>query len=324
MIHTVTDAQKTGSSPRTKGFVLGWDRRTQTELKIMLWPAMVLIFVFSFLPLIGLLIGFKNYSPIDGVSGIVTASWNNLQNFTALFHSVFFWPMIRNTVGINLLGWAVGFPITLIFALLLSEITQARFKSFIQTVTYLPHFLSWVVYGGLIMSMLAPGTGVVNAILVGLHLVKNPVQFMANPTYFWPIAVVSGLLKDLGWGAILYLAAIAGVDPNQHEAAALDGASRFQRMWHVTLPGILGTVMILVIFAVSGMFNNNFNQIFVLQNSLNLPTSQVISTYIYQVGLEQFQFGMATAIGLMNAIMALILLVGANFFSNRVTGRGLF
>lgn len=290
----------------------------------MIWPAIILIVVFSFLPLVGILIGFKNYSPVEGVSGIFTAPWNNFANFTAIFQSVFFWPMIRNTVAINLLGWVVGFPATLGFALFLSEITSARFKSLVQTVTYLPHFLSWVIYGGLVMSMLAPGTGVVNNILVGLHLVRHPIQFMANPTDFWPIAVLSGMLKDLGWGAILYLAAIAGVDPNLHEAAALDGATRFQRMWHVTLPGIMGTLMILVIFAVSGMFNNNFNQIFVLQNSLNLPTSQVIATYVYQVGLEQFQFGMATAIGLMNAVISLILLVGANFLSNRLTGRGLF
>lgn len=309
---------------RRRSFVLGWDRKTQTELQIMIWPALIIMLIFNFLPLVGLLIGFKSYSPLDGVSGVFTAPWNHFQNFLSLFQSVFFWPMIRNTMAINVLGWIIGFPVTIGFALLLNEVTRLRFRSFVQTVTYLPHFLSWVIYGGLIISMLTPGTGVVNSLLVNLHLVKNPVQFMANPDYFWGIAVLSGLLKDLGWGAILYLAAIAGVDQTLYEAAALDGAGRFKRMWHVTLPGIMGTIVILVIFAISGLFNNNFNQIYVLQNSLNLPTSQVISTYIYQIGLQQFQFGMATAVGLMNSAMALILLVGANFFSKRVSGRGLF
>lgn len=322
---TETSMAPNRRSARSKrSFVLGWDRRTQTELQIMVWPAMALMVLFNFLPLVGLLIGFKNYSPIDGVQGVFTAPWNHFQNFTAIFQSVFFWPMIRNTVAINMLGWIVGFPVTIGFALLLNEMTRPRYKSFIQTVTYLPHFLSWVVYGGLVIEMLAPGTGVINSILVNLHLVKQPVQFMANPNYFWPIAVISGLFKDLGWGAILYLAAIAGVDQTLYEAAALDGAGRFQRMWHVTLPGIMGTIVILMIFAVSGMFSNNFNQIFVLQNSLNLPTSQVISTYVYQIGLQQFQFGMATAVGLMNSLISLVLLVGANAFSRRVTGRGLF
>lgn len=309
---------------RRRSFVLGWDRKTQTELQIMIWPALIIMLIFNFLPLVGLLIGFKSYSPLDGVSGVFTAPWNHFQNFLSLFQSVFFWPMIRNTMAINVLGWIVGFPVTIGFALLLNEVTRMRFRSFVQTVTYLPHFLSWVIYGGLIISMLTPGTGVVDSLLVNLHLVKNPVQFMANPDYFWGIAVLSGLLKDLGWGAILYLAAIAGVDQTLYEAAALDGAGRFKRMWHVTLPGIMGTIVILVIFAISGLFNNNFNQIYVLQNSLNLPTSQVIATYIYQIGLQQFQFGMATAVGLMNSAMALILLVGANFFSKRVSGRGLF
>jgi len=290
----------------------------------MIWPAMVFIFIFNFLPLFGLLMAFKNYTPLDGTLGVFTAAWNNLQNFTELFHSVFFWPMIRNTIGISILGMLVGFPVTIGFALLINEVMNRYFRSFVLTITYLPHFLSWVIYGGLIMSLLMPGTGLVNILLVDLHLAQHPVQFMANPKYFWGIAVGSGLLKDLGWGAILYLAAIAGVDGSLYEAAALDGAGRFQRMWHVTLPGIMGTVVILMIFAISGILNNNFNQIYVLQNSLNLPTSQVISTYVFETGLQQFQFAFATAVGLMNGVMGVLLLLGANWFSKKVTDHGLF
>lgn len=315
---------KMSATKKSRKYVYGKDKKTQSELQIMIWPAILFMILFNFLPLFGLIIAFTNYSPMDGVSGIFHSAWNSFANFTFVFKDVFFWPMIRNTLGINFLGIIVGFPVTIMFAFLLNEIMSRKFRSLIQTITYLPHFLSWVIYGGLIMSMLNPSTGVVNWLLMHLHLVHKPVEFMANPKYFWGLAVITGLLKDLGWGAILYLAAIAGVDHSQYEAAAIDGAGRFRRMWHVTLPGILGTVMIMVIFSISGILNNNFNQIYVLQNSLNLPASQVIATYVYQIGLQQFQFAFATAVGLMNSVIALILLVASNMLSKKLTGRGLF
>ncbi|GMA61356.1 ABC transporter permease subunit [Alicyclobacillus fastidiosus] len=309
---------------KQKRFVLGHDFRTQSELQVMIWPAIISIIVFSFIPLFGLLMAFKNYDPTTGIPGIFTSEWNKFQNFLWVFHNYQFWPMIRNTLGINLVGFVVGFPVTIIFALMLNEIINSKFKSLIQTITYLPHFLSWVIYGGLIISLLDPNSGVVNALLLHLHLIKKPIEFLGNPKYFWGIAVITGLLKDIGWGAILYLAAIAGVDQTLYEAAAIDGAGRFKRIWYVTIPGILPTVMIMMIFAVSGMLNNNFNQIYVLQNALNMPTSQVIDTYVYQIGLQQFQFAAATAIGLMKSVIALILLVGANFASKKLTDSGLF
>lgn len=320
------DAAAVGMKPtkRRKKYAYGMDARTQSELQVMVWPAMFFMILFNFLPLFGLIIAFTNYSPINGIAGIFDSAWNNFANFMFVFKDVFFWPMIRNTLGINILGMIVGFPVTIMFAFLLNEIASQKFRSFIQTITYLPHFLSWVIYGGLIMNMLSPTTGVVNWLLLHLHLVHKPVEFMANPKYFWGLAVTTGLLKDLGWGAILYLAAIAGVEQSQYEAAAIDGAGRFKRMWHITLPGILGTVMIMVIFSISGILNNNFNQIYVLQNSLNLPTSQVIATYVYQIGLQQFQFAYGTAVGLMNSVIALVLLVGSNLLSKKLTGKGLF
>lgn len=307
-----------------KSFRLGYDLRTQTELQTMIWPAVLFIILFNFVPLIGLLMAFKNYDPTTGVQGIFTSVWNNFFNFLSIFQSYQFWPMVRNTLGINLLSSLIGIPATLLFALLLNELQSYKLKSIVQTVTYLPHFLSWVIYGGLIISLLDPQSGVVNYLLIHLHIVQRPVQFLTNPSYFWMIAVLTGLIKDIGWGAILYLAAIAGIDQSLHEAAAIDGAGRFRRIFHVTLPGIMPTVMILVIFAVSGMLNNNFNQIFVLQNALNLPSSQVIDTYVYQVGLQQFQFASATAIGLMKSVFALILLVSANYASKKFTNSGLF
>ncbi len=309
---------------RNKPYTFGHDWRTQTELHSMLLPGVFFIIVFHFIPLFGLLMAFKNYDPTTGIQGIFTSAWNNFQNFTWIFHSYQFWPMIRNTLGINFLGMLVGFPVTIGFALLLNEIVSMKFRSVIQTVTYMPHFLSWVIYGGLVINLLDPQSGVVNYLLLHMHIVRKPVEFLADPQYFWPLAVITGLLKDIGWGAILYLAAIAGVDQTLYEAAAIDGAGRFRRMWYVTLPSILPTVMIMIIFAISGMLNNNFSQIYVLQNSLNLSTSQVIDTYVYQVGLQQFQFAQATAIGLMKSVLALILLIGANFASKKLTESGLF
>lgn len=307
-----------------KSFKLGYDFRTQLELKIMLWPAVALIFIFNLFPLFGLLMAFKDYDPISGVAGIFTSPWNHFENFKLVFQNFQFWPMVRNTLGINLIGSLISIPITLMFALLLNEITSTRFKSLIQTITYLPHFLSWVIYGGLFITLLNPDGGVINYLLTSLHLVDKPVQFLADPAYFWGIAIGTALLKDLGWGAILYLAAIAGVDQSLYESAAIDGAGRFKRMRHITLPSILPTLMILIIFAVSGMLNNNFTQVYVLQNSLNMPASQVIDTYVYQIGLLDFQFDAATAIGLMKSVFALILLLGANSLSNKLTKSGLF
>ncbi|MCK9859536.1 ABC transporter permease subunit [Paenibacillus sp. ATY16] len=306
------------------GYALQSDLRTQTELAVMIGPGVISIIVFSFLPLFGLLMAFKHYDPISGVKGIFTSPWNHFDNFKLIFDNFQFWPMVKNTLGINLIGSLVGIPVTIIFALLLNEIVSTRFKSAIQTITYLPHFLSWVIYGGLYITLLNPQEGIINYLLVHLHLVKEPLQFLSDPSYFWGLAIVTNLLKDLGWGAILYLAAMAGVDQSLYEAASIDGAGRFKRMFHITLPGIMPTLMIMIIFAVSGMLNNNFTQIYVLQNSLNLPASQVIDTYVYQTGLLNFQFDVATAIGLMKSVLALVLLVGANFASKKMTKSGLF
>lgn len=232
--------------------------------------------------------------------------------------------MIRNTLGINLIGQAVSIVVTIFFALLLNELRSVRFKSLVQTVAYMPHFLSWVVFGGLCINLLSPEGGIINNLLVGLGLVESPVLFLANPDCFWGVAIVTALAKDLGWGAILYLAAIAGIDPALYEAGTIDGAGRWQKMRYITLPGIMPTIMILLIFAIAGMLNNNFTQIYVLQNVLNKPASQVIDTYVYEVGLQNFQFGVGSAISLMKSVFAVLLLIIANYSSNKLTDSGLF
>ncbi|QYR22770.1 ABC transporter permease subunit [Paenibacillus sp. sptzw28] len=310
-------------SRRHKRYRFGYDTKTQLELLVMLWPAVLLICLFDFTPMFGLLMAFKSFEPIMGIQGIFTSPWNNFQHFTRLFENFQFWPMVKNTLGINLLGALVGIPVTLGFALLLNEIRHPKFKSLVQTITYLPHFLSWVIFGGLFITLLNTN-GIVNVLLMKLQFFDNPISFLGDPAYFWGVAIGTSLLKELGWGAILYLAAIAGIDQSLYEAAAIDGAGRLKRIIHVTIPGILPTLMVLIIFAVSGMLNNNFTQIYVLQNSLNLEASQVIDTYVYQIGLQQFQFAQATAIGLTKAVFALLLLAGANMLSKKLTKTGLF
>ena len=307
-----------------KGYRMGYDPRTQRELHSMLLPGTVCMILFSILPLFGLIIAFTNFKASMGWEGIFTSKWNDFRNFKQVFASSQFWPMIRNTLGINILGQMLCLPMAVLFALLLNEITSYKRKSIVQTATYLPHFLSWAIYGGLLKTLLSADGGAINQILAFVGAIDKPKEWLADPNYFWLISILSGLIKDLGWSAIIYLAAIAGVDPTMYEAVEIDGGNRYHKMLHVTVPAIAPTVMVMIIFAVSGILNNNFTQVYILQNSLNMSASNVIDTYIYQMGMQQFQFGIATAAGLTKAVFALALLVGANWSSKKLTDHALY
>lgn len=309
---------------KQNGFRLGYDRATQFQLHTLMLPGTVLMLVFSILPLFGLILAFKNYSVIEGIKGVFTSPWYGFQNFKVIFGNFDFKRMLVNTLGINLIGNLVNIVAAIGFALFINEIANQKFKSFVQTVTYMPHFISWVVFGSIVITLLSGDGGLFNQILLKLGVIDAPIVFMAQPKYFWAIAIISNLVKELGWSTILYTAAISGVDQELYEAADLDGASRVQKMRYVTLPCIKGTIVIMIIFAVAGIMNNNFDQIYVLQNSFNLERSEVIDTYIYKVGLQQLQFGMAAAVNIFKSILAIILLATANFVSNKLTDNGLF
>ena len=274
---------------KRKSHYLGRDWRTQMELQLMIWPAIVLISIFSFFPLFGLLMAFKSYDPMSGVKGIFTSEWNNFENFTVVFQSFQFWPMLKNTVGINLFGSLIGLPVTLLFALMLNELTSRKFKSFLQTITYLPHFLSWVIYGGLFITLLNPQGGIVNELLMQLHLIDKPIQFLGDPRLFLGSCYWHRFIEGFGLGGHLISGChrrcrpIAYMRPPPSMEQGVSG-----RMLMLRFPCIKPTVMILIIFAISGMLNNNFTQIYVFQNTLNMPASQVIDTYLYQTGLLQF------------------------------------
>ncbi len=309
---------------KKKGFRPGYDRATQFQLHTLMLPGTILMLMFSIVPLFGLLLAFKNYKVVEGIKGVFTSPWYGFQNFKIIFGNFDFRRMLTNTLGINLIGNLVGILAAIGFALFINEIAHAKFKSVVQTVTYMPHFISWVVFGSIIITLLSGDGGLFNQILLKLGVIKTPIVFMAQPKYFWAIAILSNLVKELGWSTILYTAAISGVDQELYEAADLDGASRIQKMRYVTLPCIKGTIVIMVIFVVAGIMNNNFDQIFVLQNPFNIERSEVIDTYIYKVGMQQLQFGMAAAVNIFKSILAIILLGIANFVSNKLTDNGLF
>ncbi|GIP16004.1 sugar ABC transporter permease [Paenibacillus montaniterrae] len=298
--------------------------KDQLSLQSMIIPGILFVFVFTFIPLYGVLIAFKEYNIVTGIKGIFEAEWVGLANFKEFVNDINFWNMLKNTLGINLLSLLITFPFTILFAILLNEVTSAKFKKLTQTVTYLPHFISWSIFGGLVISILSPSTGVVNYLLQKLGIIDQAIHFLGNPDYFWLLAVLTNLIKELGWGAILYLAAIAGIDQEMYEAAYMDGATRFQRIWHITLPSITGTIVILLVFQISNILNSGFDQFFVLQNPLNIDASEVIDTYVYKVGLQEFRMEYATAVGLMKTVIALFLLYLANFIAKKITGKGIF
>lgn len=294
--------------------------KRQKFLQFMVLPGIIWMIVFNFIPMYGIIIAFKNYTVIDTITG---APWAGLTHFKEFLSDENFGIIMKNTLGISFFRLLIGFPLPIIFALLLNELRSIRFKKFVQTISYLPHFLSWVVLGGIMMTWLSE-TGVINVVLQKIGLVHDPTAFLAHPKYFWTIAVSSDVWKELGWSAIIYLAAIAGIDPELYEAATVDGAGKFKKMWNITIPCIQGTIAMLFILAVSNVMNSNFDQILVLKNAVNRSSSEVIDTFVYQMGIVTGRFSYSTAIGLFKSVIALILLVVANQTTKRLNGSSLF
>lgn len=295
--------------------------KRQFELHTMLWPGVILMIIFMYIPMYGVIIAFKDFNI---ASGYFASPWVGFKHFQDFLTDSNFFRILKNTLAINILGLVFGFPAPIIFAILINEIRFVRFKKITQSVSYLPHFVSWVIFGGLIIRLLSVESGAVNDFLVATGILENPVPFMARPQYFWGIAIITSIMKGIGWGSIIYLAAISGVDEQLYEAAFIDGAGRFRRIWHVTLPSITGTIVIFLIFNVSGILSWGFDQIWILQNNLNLQTSEIIDTYVYKIGLVNLRFSYATAVGLMRSVIAVILLLIANTMSKRITEKGLF
>jgi putative aldouronate transport system permease protein len=298
-------------------------------LQFMALAGLIWMLVFNYMPMYGLLMAFKqNYRITENLfsADFISSPWagmNGFAHFLAFIKDPEFVNILVNTLGISLLKLFIAFPLPIIFALLLNELRSDRFRKVVQTISYLPHFLSWVVLGGILTTWLSD-TGFVNELIVGLGLVKEGVTYLAYPQYFWGIVVISEVWKELGWSSIIYLAAISSIDQEMYEAAEIDGVGRFRRIWSITLPCILPTITILFILAVGGLLNTNFDQILVLWNPLNAPRSNVIDIYTYHVAMRSMRFSYATAIGLFKSVIAFMLLYGANKVTRKLNDVSLF
>lgn len=304
-------------SRHKKGYVL---RRLKESWQwyLLLLPALIYLFMFDYAAMYGVQIAFRNYRASKGIWG---SPWVGLKYFIRFIEYPNFWTLIKNTLSITLYSLAT-FPIPIIFALFLNEVSQAKFKKTVQMVTYMPHFLSEVVVCALVILFLDRTTGPINNLIATLGGERT--NFMAQPSAFTTIYVMSGLWQNMGWSSVLYISALSSISQEEVEAAKIDGASRFQVLWHINLPGILPTVVITFLMQVGRIMNVGFSKIFLLQNDLNLEASRVISTYVYEIGLVGAQFSYSAAIGLLNNVVNILILLIVNQITKKLSETSLF
>jgi len=288
-------------------------------LTIMFLPVAVYFIIFRYIPMYGLTMAFKDYKFSLGILG---SPWNGFENFERIFAFQTFYRALRNTVVISLLKLVAGFPMPIILAIVLNEVRHLKFKKVVQTVSYLPYFLSWVVLAGVFIQLFSPSTGVVNYVL-GMFGIE-PIYFLGDNAWFRTTMVVTHIWKDIGWGSIIYLAAITGLDLSMYEAAICDGANRFQRIWHITLPCILPTITVLLILNIGHLLDAGFDQIFNLYNSAVYETSDIIDTYVYRIGLNDMRYSIATAVGLFKNVIGFFLVVSTNYISRKISDSGVW
>ena len=281
---------------------------------VLLLPTLVYFIVFHYVPMYGIIIAFKDFSIQKGILG---SSWAGLKNFNRLFESTIFYTVLRNTVVISVYRLLLGFPAPIIFALGINEIAQRKLKSLVQTISYLPHFISWVVMAGIIMELLSPTRGAVNYLITLLG--GEPVVFLSEPRYFRSILVITGIWKEIGWGSIIYLAAIAGIPSEQYESAYIDGASHLGVIRHIILPSILPVVSIMFILQLGNVLNAGFDQVFNLYNPTVYEVGDIIDTYTYRVGLgNDMQYSYSTAVNFFKNLVGFILVVATNLLVRNI------
>lgn len=292
--------------------------RKSKYLFLMLVPALIWYAVFHYGPLYGILLAFKDFSPMKGIWASPWVGWDHFKFL--FFQSPDFMRIFRNTVIISLYHLVFGFPAPVILALLLNEIRFGLFKKIAQSISYIPHFFSWVVLAGIVTVMLSPSEGPVNYILQLFGL--EPIYFLADSNYFRSTLVITGIWKEIGWGTIIYLAALAGVDPSLYEAAKMDGANRFRQIWNITLPSILPVITIMFILQLGGILNAGFDQIFNLYNPAVYDVADIIDTYVYRAGILGAQFGLTTAVGLFKNIIGITLVLTTNYIVKKLGQEG--
>lgn len=288
----------------------------QRYLFLMSIPFVLWVLVFNYIPIWGWTMAFQQFRPGKSFS---EQKWVGFDQFAELFADERFYLVLRNTLAMSLMGLIIGYTVPILFAILLNEIRISAFKRAIQTIAYLPHFVSWVIVGGLVYKMLSIDGGVVNEMLIALHIVDEPVQFMANPHLFWLIVTLSDMWKETGWNSIIFLAAIVSIDPELYEAATVDGAGRLRRIWHITLPGIRTTIMVMLILSIGWLISIGFEKQYLLGNPLVKDYSEVLDLYVLNYGINVGRFSYGTAIGIFNSVVAIILLFVSNGIFKRFT-----
>lgn len=294
--------------------MMTWSKiRKNYDLYLLLLPTVIFFIIFEFGPMYGVQIAFKRFVAVQGIFG---SPWVGFSHFERFFHSFQFWNIIENTLLLSLYQLAIGFPVPIVFALLLNQIAHAPFRKWVQTVTYAPHFISTVVVVGMLFIFLSPRNGLVNLLLKQFG--RDTVFFMASPEWFKSIYVFSGVWQEFGFSAIIYLAALAGVNPELHESAIMDGATKLQRIRLIDLPGIMPTIVILFILSMGNFTKIGFEKVYLMQTALNIPSSEIIATYVYKIGLLQAQYSYASAIGLFNSVITFVLLIVFNMLAKRL------
>lgn len=293
----------------------------QRYLLILTLPAVLWMIIFNYIPMYGVIIAFQEYTPFKG---FIHSPWLGFDNFKELFADPTFRESLTNTFKISIAKLVFGFPAPIVLSLLLNELVFKRFKRIVQSLTYLPYFVSWVLVVGFMYTLLDPDTGVISKILVKLGIVGSDVMLMGDAHSFLSLVVITEIWKNIGWNSIIYLAAIAGIDPQLYEAAVVDGANRFKRVWHITLPSLKPTIIILLILSIGGLVNSNFDQMFLMQNSMTQDAANVLAVYSYKMGLVSGRFSYGTAIGLFQSLVAFVLMYAANYSSRKLTKESLF
>lgn len=315
-----TKAEKAGAVGKVKNRqTWGRDLKMNWQLYLIAIPIILFFAVFNYAPMFGLVMAFEDYKPVRGILG---SEWVGFQNFIDFFTAPNFWQIIRNTFVISGLGLVVGYPLSIIFALLINEIKLKWFKKGIQTISYMPYFVSVIVICGMIIDFCSTN-GVITTLLSNLGIVERQ-NLLGNPNYFWLINLISDEWQNLGYSSIVFIAAITNVSGELHEAAAIDGANRLQRVWHVTLPGIIPMIVTMLILKCGMLMTVGFDKILNLYNPSIYSTADVISTYTYRMGIAGAQYGYSTAVGLFNGIINLVLLLAANKISAKVADQSLF
>ena len=292
------------------------------QLYVMLFLPLLYLLIFKYAPMIYVQIAFKKYSLVESVWKLPLAANHGFEYFIKAFGNNDFRYALRNTLTLNLLDLVFGFPAPIIFALILNELCFQRYKKVVQTIAYMPHFLSWVIIYSLALQLLAPNDGLVNMVLMKMG--GSSIPFLNDAAHWIGSYIGFGIWQNFGWGSIVYLASIAGINPELYEAAAVDGAGRFRKMWHITLPAIKSTVIIMLILRVGSILNTGYEQIFLMRNDLNVAYAEVFDTFIYTRGIQNAQYSFSTAAGMFKSIVGMIMVLGANWTAKKAGESGIY